>query len=297
MLEFRLLNHRLHDAPQLRELQVQHQEKQELSEKMKALKKDLQGANSVLLLDELKARKRVLRRLGFINDADVVQLKARAACEISTGDELVLSELLFESFFNDLTTEQCAACLSCFIFEEKSVEAMMPKNELSKAYSVILNQARKVGKIQTESKVEIDEKHYLESFKYDLMEVVLAWAKGTPFAQIWSVRGRTVTDNANDVQQDDGRVRRQPDPAVQAARGAAATDGSGRQGHGQRGAREQVQGGTGEDQAGPGGSTVAVPVRERDRLHEQAGRKGRTRSRRASCAGFHDSWMTDPRRD
>jgi ATP-dependent RNA helicase DOB1 len=79
----------------------------------------------------------VLRRLGFIDDADVVQLKARVACEISTGDELVLSELLFNRFFNELTPEQCAACLSCFIFEEKSNEVPALKEELAKPYREI----------------------------------------------------------------------------------------------------------------------------------------------------------------
>jgi ATP-dependent RNA helicase DOB1 len=158
-----------------------------LADKMKQVKKDIADALSVIQLDELKSRKRVLRRIGFIDDADVVQLKARVACEISTGDELVLSELLFNRFFNELTPEQCAACLSCFIFEEKSNDVPALREELAKPYREIQQQARVIAKISQESKLNINEEEYLKSFKFELMDVVYAWSKGATFAQIWLV--------------------------------------------------------------------------------------------------------------
>ena len=135
-------------------------------------------------MDELKSRKRVLRRLQFINEAEVVELKARAACEISTGDELLLSELLFDGFFNDLTPELCAAVLSCFIFEEKA-EAITLKEELEKPFRAIHAKARMIAKISYESKLPVNEDEYLATFKKELMEVVFAWAHGASFAEIW----------------------------------------------------------------------------------------------------------------
>ncbi len=50
-------------------------------------------------MDELHSRKRVLRRLGFCTEDDVIHLKGRIACELSTGDELMLTELLLDGFF------------------------------------------------------------------------------------------------------------------------------------------------------------------------------------------------------
>lgn len=70
-------------------------------------------------LEELKCRKRILRRLGFATSADVVEMKGRVACEISTGDELLLTEMIFDGVFNSLSPEQSAALLSCFVFAEK----------------------------------------------------------------------------------------------------------------------------------------------------------------------------------
>ncbi|RAR02985.1 atp-dependent rna helicase dob1 [Stemphylium lycopersici] len=184
VLESRLLSNPLHSSPRLPELYSQYANKVAIGEKIKNTKREIANALSVIQLDELKSRKRVLRRLGFIDDADVVQLKARVACEISTGDELVLSELLFNRFFNELTPEQCAACLSCFIFEEKTQEVPALKEELAKPYREIQQQARVIAKMSQESKLTLNEEEYLKSFKYELMEVVFAWSKGATFSQI-----------------------------------------------------------------------------------------------------------------
>ena len=185
MLESRLLSNPLHNSPRLPDLYNQYATKVAISDKMKDVKKEIAKAHSIMQLDELKCRKRVLRRLGFINEADVVQLKARVACEISTGDELVLSELLFNGFFNELTPEQCAACLSCFIFEEKSQETPALKEELAKPFREIQARARIIAKISQESKLPVNEEEYLQTFKHQLMDVVYAWSKGASFAQIW----------------------------------------------------------------------------------------------------------------
>ncbi|KAF2142553.1 uncharacterized protein K452DRAFT_318154 [Aplosporella prunicola CBS 121167] len=184
VLESRLLSNPLHNSPRLPDLYNQYAGKVELNNKIKDVKKQISKALSIMQLDELKARKRVLRRLGFINEADVVQIKARVACQISTGDELVLSELLFNGFFNELTPEVAAATLSCFIFEEKSNETPALKEELAKPYREIQAQARIIAKISQESKLAVNEDDYLNGFKFQLMEVVYAWSKGASFADI-----------------------------------------------------------------------------------------------------------------
>jgi ATP-dependent RNA helicase DOB1 len=156
-----------------------------LSEKIKEQKKEITKALSIMQLEELKCRKRVLRRLGFINEADVIQLKARVACEISTGDELVLSELLFNRFFNELSPEVTAAALSCFIMEENSKGVSPPTQELAKPYREIQAAARMVAKVSQESKLPVVEKEYVDTFKFELMAVVYAWSKGASFIEIW----------------------------------------------------------------------------------------------------------------
>ena len=109
----------LHRDPRLPELYTQYSHKQESQSRIRELKRKIQATNDVLQMEELKSRKRVLRRLGFTTSADIVDMKGRVACEISTGDELLLTELIFNGVFNTLSPEQCAGLLSCFVFTEK----------------------------------------------------------------------------------------------------------------------------------------------------------------------------------
>nr|POE85588.1 atp-dependent rna helicase mtr4 [Quercus suber] len=180
--KFRTLS--LQDDERLPALYDQYCTKMDVTKDIKTTRKKIEDALSVLQLDELKKRKRVLRRLDFINDADVIQPKARVACEISTGDEIVLAELLFNRFFNELSPEHCAAALSCFICEEKSKEAPTVSEQLMKMHRDIIAQAQIVAKISIESKVIESEEDFLEGFKLELMEVVYAWTQGASFAQI-----------------------------------------------------------------------------------------------------------------
>ena len=122
------------------ELYSQYKKKVESQERIRELKKKIQATHDILQMEELKARKRVLRRLGFTNAADIVDMKGRVACEISTGDELLLTELIFNGVFNTLSPEQCAGLLSCFVFTEK-VRTDFPTSE-----NMILTLPRRANK-------------------------------------------------------------------------------------------------------------------------------------------------------
>lgn len=114
----------LHADPSLASLYEQYSAKQDLTTQIRSVKKKIQAAHSVMHLDELRNRKRALRRLGFATNDDVVEQKGRVACEISSGDELLLTEMIFNGVFNDLTPQQVAALLSCFVFDEKVRSAL-----------------------------------------------------------------------------------------------------------------------------------------------------------------------------
>lgn len=184
-MESRLVSNPLHNSPRLEGLYNQYAEKVAIFEKIRAIKKKIQDAQAIMQLEELKCRKRVLRRLQFINDEEVVQMKARVACHISTGDELMLSELLFNRFFNDMTPEQCAAVMSCFVFEERVNETPILTEDMTKALREIQRQARVIAKVSIESKLPLNEEEYVQQFKWQLMPVIHAWASGKTFAEIW----------------------------------------------------------------------------------------------------------------
>ncbi|KAG0174677.1 ATP-dependent RNA helicase mtr4 [Apophysomyces sp. BC1034] len=184
VLEKKLLAHSLTESPDLPNLYNIYAGKVEIINKIKALKKKLVDAQSIVQLDELKNRKRVLRRLGFTTSADVVEMKGRVACEISTGDELLLTEMIFQGVFNDLTVEQSVALLSCFVFDEKVEQNARLQDELSGPLRLMQETARRIAKVSQECKMNIDEEEYVQKFKPQLMDVVFAWCQGAKFYQI-----------------------------------------------------------------------------------------------------------------
>jgi ATP-dependent RNA helicase DOB1 len=62
-----------------------------------------------------------------VTSEDVIETKGRVACEISAGDEILITELMFAGFFNELSVEQIVAILSTLIFEEKVCPGRYPK--------------------------------------------------------------------------------------------------------------------------------------------------------------------------
>jgi len=184
MMESKMFSSPLHKDPRLPELYTKYAEKQECQARIRELRKRITATNDVLQLEELKCRKRVLRRLGFTTSADIVDMKGRVACEISSGDELLLTELIFNGVFNSLSPEQCAGLLSCFVFTEKSEQVTKLKEELAAPLRVMQEYARRIAKVSQESKLPLVEDEYVQSFKVELMDAVVQWCRGASFTEI-----------------------------------------------------------------------------------------------------------------
>ncbi|CAO1370413.1 unnamed protein product [Diamesa tonsa] len=182
--EKRLFAHPLHGAVELTGLYTKYLEKIQMENDLKAAKAALRQAKSLLQMDDLKHRKRVLRRLGYCTAADVIEFKGRVACELSSGDELLLTEMIFNGTFNDLTVPQCVALLSCFVCDERSSSNPSSLEELGGPLKQMQDFARRIAKVAIECKLELDENEYVEKFKPSLMDVVLAWSKGASFLQL-----------------------------------------------------------------------------------------------------------------
>uniref|UniRef100_A0A5K3EZH8 Helicase C-terminal domain-containing protein n=2 Tax=Mesocestoides corti TaxID=53468 RepID=A0A5K3EZH8_MESCO len=209
LMEARLKLNPLADREDLEYLIHTHGKRAEKYLELRAAHDELKRKESLLQLDELHSRKRVLRRLGFCTEDDVIHLKGRIACEISTGDELVLTELLLDGFFSDLSPEQIAGVLSCFV-AEKSSSKEPPKlqPDMESALKTIRSKARYLATVAQESRVNagpvgaiakasnkgdsnifaeggrsaIDD--YVAKFAGDMMDVVRSWAQGVSFAQL-----------------------------------------------------------------------------------------------------------------
>ena len=160
-------------------------QKVEGMEKAKVLRREARAHQALVMKDDVKRMKRVLRRLGFIDAENVLQLKGRVACEINTVDELVTTEMIFNGVFNDLRPEQVVALLGCMCFAEKKKEGEQKvREDMEAAYGKLKETARAVGKVVQECKIALDPEEYAESFNPDMIEVLYAWTLGAKFSEV-----------------------------------------------------------------------------------------------------------------
>ena len=73
----------------------QYTEKSVLLESGKLMRKQSKEAQQMVMKDDLRRMKRVLKYMKHVDESGVVQLKGRTACEINTANELVVTELTF----------------------------------------------------------------------------------------------------------------------------------------------------------------------------------------------------------
>lgn len=183
-LEQKLFSHPLHKSQDEHQIKC-FQRKAEVNHEIQKLKAKMRDSQLQKFRDELKNRSRVLKKLGHIDADGVVQLKGRAACLIDTGDELLVTELMFNGTFNDLDHHQIAALASCFIPVDKSSEQIQLRAELAKPLQQLQNSARRIAEIQHECKLEVNVDEYVEAaVRPYLMDVIYCWSKGVSFAEV-----------------------------------------------------------------------------------------------------------------
>nr|XP_016479404.1 PREDICTED: DExH-box ATP-dependent RNA helicase DExH9-like [Nicotiana tabacum] len=183
-LESLFEEHGIATSPLIKEkLKVLHKKK-ELTGKIKSIKRAMRTSTTLAFKDEYKARKRVLRRLGYIKKESA---KVKIACEISSADELTLTELMLNGTFGKIEVEELVSLLSCFVWQEKLQDTQKPREELELLFAQLQDIARKVAKVQLDSKVQIDVENFVSSFRPDIMEAVYAWAGGSKFYEIMEI--------------------------------------------------------------------------------------------------------------
>merc|ERR1712194_926089 len=131
-----------------------------LQSKVQDLEKQVSASQFMVMTDDLRAMKRVLRRLEFIDKEGVVQLKGRMACELTSADEVLLTEIVFQNVFDGMEANNIIALCYCLVFDERSEDPMTNNPELVKAFDQVKGIARGVG------------------------DIVVAWLEGKRFFEI-----------------------------------------------------------------------------------------------------------------
>lgn len=164
------------------ELWSRYEQRSKLQKALALLTGQLKASQTMVLKDDWKAMKRVLRRLGYIGEG-VIELKGRIAAEISTSDELLATELMLNGTFKDLPIDIMLGLLSCLVYQD-SGKAVEPTNEdLVQAYDLLKTTAERIGTVSQEAGLDINIDDYIGNYKPTVMEAVVCWANGGTFEE------------------------------------------------------------------------------------------------------------------
>jgi len=179
-----------HSMQNVEQLCMQYKSKKDMELEVVSIQNEMSALESNQHIEQkLSGMNRVLRRLKMVDTAsNVITIKGKVACEISCGDELILTELLFSNFFTDLSSDYINALLSCFVFDEVTStgnEGSKFSDEMNeKLYKKLREKIVQICEIQIEAKLEMNSKKYVDSFSAGLMDIVLSWSRGAKFSQI-----------------------------------------------------------------------------------------------------------------
>lgn len=182
--------------------------KMDYIEEAEFLQTKIKSLDNLVNQKDLDAMRNVLTRLNFINESGIVQLKGEVAATITAADEIVLTELLLDGTFSDLSEINTVALMSVFVTEgsgngegksktrnSKGLNASAAKTdvtfssdevpkELIPPWTQLQRVVQQVATISTECGCEIDIEKFKSSFSPSLMELVIQWAGGTSFSQL-----------------------------------------------------------------------------------------------------------------
>jgi ATP-dependent RNA helicase DOB1 len=187
-IEFRIKKHRLTDREDCQLLMDRYRQRLELENRVKELKRNVRVAQGMVFKGELKARKRILKKLGYCSAEHVVQMKGRVACEVDAGDEMLVCELLFNGVLSGLAPEVLAALLSCVVGDMKADKegdgANRLRAELAAPFRSLQECARNIASVARDCRLEMDAEEYVAKFNPSLMEITFAWCRGAKFIDI-----------------------------------------------------------------------------------------------------------------
>jgi len=171
-------------------------ERLSLMDAEKDVRARIKACQDVLMQAELKGMRRVLRRLGHISEEGVIQNKGRVACEVSTCDELLATELMYSGVFNELEPAQLAALLSCLIVDAQNsaggkegsssgeTSAQIKTLAMRQPYDQLKALARHIAEVVRDSRLPIEVEEYVNKCSHALVDIVIEWCDGCKFVDI-----------------------------------------------------------------------------------------------------------------
>ncbi|KAL8450302.1 hypothetical protein Emag_003325 [Eimeria magna] len=143
------------------------------------------NARSLDLYPDMRARQRVLKRYGLVQEDGTPTLKGRLACQIVSGDELTLAEFIFHNGLEGLSVEEIAAVLSAFVgCDREKAESPSPTPGVQDARVMAETLHTQILIAQKQEGLRVADEDWWRLCNFELSLVAYEWARGAPFANI-----------------------------------------------------------------------------------------------------------------
>lgn len=135
---------------------------------------------------DLRAMRMTLERLGFTDKKGIITKKGRVASIITAGDELVMTELLFEGILSgsDITPQKIAALLCIFACDEGQKDEPDIPEEMQELWDKTVEIIDRVITVSNECGLNINRDEYMKKIDPTYMTLTYNWAAGAEFAQL-----------------------------------------------------------------------------------------------------------------
>jgi len=172
-----------HDCYLREEHKALFEKKIELENKYKEFDKTLSEEN-LKYHKEFLTRMDILKRLGYIDEDNLILLKAKAAREIASSDCVLISELLLTNILENLDVAESVAFVSGFVFNKNEVEIEDP--DISPNFSKAVKEFENIYKklIELEALSEFEESKYNRRVTFSVSKAIYLWMKGNSFREI-----------------------------------------------------------------------------------------------------------------
>ncbi|KAG9392518.1 DSHCT (NUC185) domain [Carpediemonas membranifera] len=184
------------DVDELKAELLAYGEQKRRDARISELAEEVSTCNSVVLMDDVTKKRRVLLDMGYITVGGDIKKKGLFAKEVNTANEVLLTELMFSHILAELDVPQAAALLATLIdeTESKDDEPVTSDTVLLEAIAKVQGMAGQVGAAMQKAGVDTSAEEFTkQSVHTACVGLVKDWASGKTLRECLDSPGNTTT--------------------------------------------------------------------------------------------------------
>ncbi len=166
-------------------LKLSHLKKYNSYLKLEQLKKEKEKSLDPKNMEhylEFNTRLKILQKLGYIDEHNLVTLKGKGAREIGTTDCVLISELLVSNILEKLSDSEIVGFISGFCYSKNEIDFNLD-DSISKNFIETVNEFQDIYNkiIKIEGEYNFVDNKYDRRITFSISKAMKSWMEGKPF--------------------------------------------------------------------------------------------------------------------